>query len=347
METDEETETDDNDLNLKIPTSISLSLPDSSNDSAIESPIPISLSVLPVELAAPETEAVILANDNTSLSVGEFTAASGGKVTVEIAIDNATDLQSLDLDIYYDTELLDIPDPIPETEINEGVSRTGIAADWQLLAESGDNPEAELANPIVNVVEDIGDGKTGKIDINLINTSGTPLSGSGKMIAIDFQVSEDVKSESIAKIDLRQAELGMNGQTFNLGDSDSLLHDGSVIVGVDSIDIDGNGVAEPLNDGIVILRHLFGAEGEGLTNGAIGSGATRTSPAEIKSYLNQIESSLDIDRNGVAEPLNDGILIVRRLFGAEGEGLTNGAIGSGATRIAPTDIASAIDNLAI
>lgn len=360
-ETEEETETDNSDLELATPLEIeSVLINDTSNsvvanqDSQssitevkdLQIPMPISVSALPVESATPETVAVIIEGNNTSLSVGEFTASGGSKVTVEIAIANATDLQSLDLEIYYDTELLDIVDPIPETEINEGVTRVGIAADWELLAESGNNPEAELPNPIVNVVEDIGDRQTGKIDINLINPNGTPVSDSGNIIVIDFQV-EDVTSESIATIDLRQAELGINGQTLNLDNTDSLLQDGSVIVGVDSIDMEDNGVAEPLNEGIVVIRHLFGAEGEGLIYDAIGNGVTRTSAGAIKSYLNQIETSLDINLNGIAEPLNEGILIIRRLFGAEGEGLINGAIGSGAIRTSPVDIARAIDNLAI
>ena len=54
------------------------------------------------------------------------------------------------------------------------------------------------------------------------------------------------------------------------------------------LDADGNGAINGLTDGILILRYLFGITGSGLTNGALGTGAVRTTPAQIVAYLDLI-----------------------------------------------------------
>ncbi|MFP6726189.1 MAG: hypothetical protein VCB63_04995, partial [Alphaproteobacteria bacterium] len=52
------------------------------------------------------------------------------------------------------------------------------------------------------------------------------------------------------------------------------------------VDIDGNGSTEALTDGLLLLRYLFGFEGSTLIAGVIGTGATRTTADEIKTYIN-------------------------------------------------------------
>jgi len=42
-----------------------------------------------------------------------------------------------------------------------------------------------------------------------------------------------------------------------------------------SLDIDGNGNADALSDGIILLRYLFGVRGEALTQDVLGPNATR------------------------------------------------------------------------
>ncbi|AFZ49127.1 beta strand repeat-containing protein [Dactylococcopsis salina] len=98
-----------------------------------------------------------------------------------------------------------------------------------------------------------------------------------------------------------------------------------------SLDIDGNGEISPLSDGIMTVRFLFGDafSNDDLINGAIGAEASRSLP-EIRDHL-QIgvdEGFLDIDEDGEINPLSDGIIAVRFLFGDAfaGEALINGAI---------------------
>lgn len=51
------------------------------------------------------------------------------------------------------------------------------------------------------------------------------------------------------------------------------------------LDADGNGTADALTDGTLIQRFLFGFRGQQLVEGALGAGATRTSPADIEDFL--------------------------------------------------------------
>ena len=114
---------------------------------------------------------------------------------------------------------------------------------------------------------------------------------------------------------------------------------------VDSInfDIDGNGETDALTDGVVVMRYLFQFSGDVLINGVIGVGATRTTALEITNYLDMArETMLDVDGNGMADALTDGIMIMRYLFGFEGNTVIDEALGPDTTR---TTAAAIIDHL--
>ena len=95
-----------------------------------------------------------------------------------------------------------------------------------------------------------------------------------------------------------------------------------------SLDIDGNGQADALTDGILAVRYLFGFRGAELTAGALGQGATRQDPAAIADYLGNTSPAMDIDGNGQADTLTDGILLTRALFGFQGQALRGNRRGS-------------------
>ena len=74
---------------------------------------------------------------------------------------------------------------------------------------------------------------------------------------------------------------------------------------------------EPLTDGLLVLRLLFGFTGATLISGAVGAGCTRCDATSILAYL---EPLLDIDHDGQVEALTDGLLIlplVVRLLGKD------------------------------
>ena len=50
------------------------------------------------------------------------------------------------------------------------------------------------------------------------------------------------------------------------------------------LDVDGNGQCDALSDGMLIMRYLFDPSGNWTTTGLIGTGATRTTAASIKTF---------------------------------------------------------------
>jgi hypothetical protein len=64
------------------------------------------------------------------------------------------------------------------------------------------------------------------------------------------------------------------------------------------------------SDGVMVLRALFGIQGT-----AISTGTGTRSAADIATYLISISPKLDVNGDGKAQPLTDGLLIVRYLLG--------------------------------
>ena len=95
----------------------------------------------------------------------------------------------------------------------------------------------------------------------------------------------------------------------------------------------------------MIIRHLFGFTGDSLIAGATSPSAKLQAADDITAKLNAMGSALDIDGNGELSALTDGLLIIRRLFGFEGDALINGALAPNAARTDAAAIASYIDGL--
>jgi hypothetical protein len=51
------------------------------------------------------------------------------------------------------------------------------------------------------------------------------------------------------------------------------------------LDVDGNGIVDPLTDSLLVLRFTFGFTGATLTTGAVGAGCTRCNAGAIEAYL--------------------------------------------------------------
>ena len=103
-------------------------------------------------------------------------------------------------------------------------------------------------------------------------------------------------------------------------------------------DIDDDGRADALTDGLLFLRYAFGLRGDPLINGLISTRSEHTKSTDIERELKAVfETSGDIDDDGKVDALTDGLLLLRSLFGLSGNTLTSGVIADGATR---TDAAS-------
>ena len=119
----------------------------------------------------------------------------------------------------------------------------------------------------------------------------------------------------------------------------------SVFAASFDLDIDDDGEAGPLTDGLLVIRYLFGFSGDSLVSDAVAEGALRRDPEELKAYLEDNQLLLDVDGDGKIAPLSDGLLIIRSLFGFSGNSLTSGAIGDSATRTGSSDVESYLETI--
>lgn len=111
-----------------------------------------------------------------------------------------------------------------------------------------------------------------------------------------------------------------------------------------SLDADGNGEADALTDGILILRYLFDPAGPWDVADALGGASWRSVRDDIRAFLDVGRSAcLDADGNGTADPLSDGILVLRYLFEPEGAWPVADALGAGATRTDAAAIRAYLD----
>jgi hypothetical protein len=111
-----------------------------------------------------------------------------------------------------------------------------------------------------------------------------------------------------------------------------------------SFDFDGNGTADALTDGLMLLRYSFGLIGDGVTIGAIADDSTMTSEEVFAALETASGSFADIDGNGMVDALTDGLMLLRYLFGSRGDSLISGAVGGGATRPTAANIEEYIDD---
>jgi hypothetical protein len=99
-------------------------------------------------------------------------------------------------------------------------------------------------------------------------------------------------------------------------------------------DVDANGQADALTDGILIIRYLFGFRGDTLCDGAMAPGGIHTCE-DAETYLEELLAIFDVDGNSNTDALTDGILMIRYLFGFRGDVLCDGAVAADATRDCP------------
>ena len=104
-----------------------------------------------------------------------------------------------------------------------------------------------------------------------------------------------------------------------------------------NLDVDGDGKVTALGDGLMVIKKLFGSAfaGDKLCDGTISPDATRTCD-EIHEFIQTAldDGILDVDGDGGVTALGDGLMVIRKLFGAafDGDKLTAQAISSDATR---------------
>jgi hypothetical protein len=98
------------------------------------------------------------------------------------------------------------------------------------------------------------------------------------------------------------------------------------------IDADASANYEAFADGLLALRYLLGLRGVALVNGATSGAATRTDPAALAAWFDDMRPVFDIDCDGQTDAATDGVLLLRYLLGFRGAALTANALAVGATR---------------
>ena len=87
-------------------------------------------------------------------------------------------------------------------------------------------------------------------------------------------------SEGVTKSVEQYVRLVRGGQSFGSFDANHAWQS--------ALDIDGNGTADALTDGLLVIRYLFGLRGPPLIDRAIGTGASRTTAPEIETYIKNL-----------------------------------------------------------
>ncbi|MEO8136957.1 MAG: PASTA domain-containing protein, partial [Betaproteobacteria bacterium] len=144
------------------------------------------------------------------------------------------------------------------------------------------------------------------------------------------------------------AQSPASGAVAASGSPVALFVTGGGVAPVFTLDVDGSNTTtryDALTDGLIVIRYLFGLSGTALTSGALGATATRTNPGTLKAYLDTNRPALDIDGNGTADALTDGLLILRYLFGLTGNALIGGAIDPLGTRTTAPAVTAYIQSL--
>jgi len=91
-------------------------------------------------------------------------------------------------------------------------------------------------------------------------------------------------------------------------------------------DFDGNGSADALTDGLLLVRYAFGLRGDKLVgDGVVAEDSTLTAQ-EIEANITDAQEIADIDGDGSVDALSDGLLLLRHLFSITGNDLIKGVV---------------------
>ena len=166
----------------------------------------------------------------------------------------------------------------------------------------------------------------GTIDIIPGGQGAIALQMQGSNLLSNFEIGLIENTDSGGSPQVRDGQDVLTGDS-RLGTSQTLNFRVANNGEVDNIlDVDGNGVAGGLSDGILVARYLLGLTGDALISGAIDPDGDRTDAGEIVSYLDGIGDRLDVDGNGVASGRSDGVVMIRYLLGLRGDALISGAV---------------------
>ena len=152
------------------------------------------------------------------------------------------------------------------------------------------------------------------------------------LATIDFMVEEAAADEDSVRIGFSSTS-NAAGYAFQ-GDSTEISVVGS------NWDFDGNGSADALTDGLLLVRYAFGLRGDKLVGDGVVADDSTLTAQEIEAKITEAQDIADIDGNGTVDPLSDGLLLLRHLFGFSGESLVKGVVHPDGSRQSAEEITS-------
>ena len=229
------------------------------------------------------------------------------------------------------------------TDNNPELSGLGLAIHYNSkklrLTETSDIISGAIGMPFTK--NEVGDEDTDAVliiawsDINSGRWPACELPAT--LMSVSFDVNKNLQDGEQSSIYFRPTSLANDYQFFAK----------STVFEVQSfnLDIDGNNRCDALTDGLLIIRYLFGLTGQSLVNNAFDPDGKRYSYDDIAAYIEGGLNALDIDGNNRSDALTDGLLVIRHLFGLEGQSLVNNAVDPAGTRTEISEIESYLNNL--
>jgi hypothetical protein len=234
--------------------------------------------------------------------VGEPKGIIGEQLTVTVDYNTSTDsnVTGLGLNVHYDSSVLT---PVSISDVLQYKLFMTPSVDYLYSdSENGDDVFATDMFMKYSWVDFTGSSWPGNLPENLLT--------------ITFDVVDDNSLENTVigfSTNSTAAGYMLNAPAVNIE-----LMNGSW-------DFDGNGYVDALTDGLLFIRYGFNLRGTSLIQGAVAQNSLLSSN-QIEENLQNAMSSLDIDGDQTINPLSDGLILLRYLFGFDDESLIDGVV---------------------
>jgi len=268
------------------------------------SPSPLELVVLDNEPPPPPTAFQRLQSSPLPLR-----AVPGGSLRVPLTYsvsDQANDLAGLSFQVQYPAATLRFLDFTPTSKATQ-------AADLWTVVDQGVDP--------------ITGGQQGSVQIAFASIEANwpgqrggalplPIGNLRFAVADGFSAQDALTGLIVSAVDTAE------GYGFETRPTTLQLTKGW------SLDVDGDGVVRPLSDGLMVMRRLMGLQGTALTQKAMSPMGSRSTAALVAAWIDrgQQEKWLDFDGDGRTTALGDGLMLMRAMFGMQGDALLSKAI---------------------
>ncbi len=240
------------------------------------------------------------ATQHVSGNVAAVDAPLGQIVEIGVQYDSSQPANGLGLRLHFDSSVLSF----------EG------------LADLLPNAYAGLQGPLADTDDIDQDATTDQYVLiawaDPLNADWPGIEGTTDLFTASFHVAADAPANTTSRIRFSSASHDPS-QSFESDPVDVRLVESA------SLDVDGNGIADALSDGVTIYRYLSGIRGDALTAGSVDSQGTRTTAGAVEAYLATAAATmLDVDGDGSLQAETDGQLMLRYLFGFHGSPLVAG-----------------------